>query len=226
MDEPLSNLDAKLRVQTRAEIQKLHRRLNVTTIYVTHDQVEALTMGDRIVVMKDGHLQQIDTPQNLYDKPSNMFVAGFIGSPSMNFMPARVDGDGDGLFIAESGFKLRVPREHESKLASRKGQQVIFGIRPEDIEVRDFAEAEWQDMTVQSRVEVTEPLGSEIQLHATTADHKDSLDKIAVEEGAATDVFVARVDPRVRVMAGDVVPLSFNMRQMHAFDPQTQEAIV
>lgn len=130
MDEPLSNLDAKLRVQTRAEIQKLHRRLNVTTIYVTHDQVEALTMGDRIVVMKDGHLQQFDTPQNLYDKPANMFVAGFIGSPSMNFMPAKVESDGEGLFVAESGFKLRVPRDLESKLASRKGQQVIFGIRP------------------------------------------------------------------------------------------------
>jgi multiple sugar transport system ATP-binding protein len=228
MDEPLSNLDAKLRVQTRAEIQKLHRRLNVTTIYVTHDQVEALTMGDRIVVMKDGFLQQFDTPQNLYDKPANMFVAGFIGSPSMNFLPANVEGDGDGLFVAESGFRLRVPREHEAKLASRKGQRVIFGIRPEDIEARDFAEPEWRDAIVQSRVEVTEPLGSEIQLHATTAaDHQDSgLVKIAVEEGAQTDVFVARVDPRVRVMAGDVVPLSFNMRQMHAFDPQTQEALV
>ena len=226
MDEPLSNLDAKLRVQTRAEIQKLHRRLSTTTIYVTHDQVEALTMGDRIVVMKDGHLQQLETPQNLYDKPANMFVAGFIGSPSMNFMPGKVESDGEGLYIAESGFKLRVPREHESKLASRKGQPVVFGIRPEDIEVQEFAEPEWRNATVQSRVEVLEPLGSEIQLHATTADHAAGEGKIAVEEGAATDVFVARVDPRVRVMAGDVIPLSFNMMNMHAFDPQTQEAIV
>ncbi len=225
MDEPLSNLDAKLRVQTRAEIQKLHRRLSTTTIYVTHDQVEALTMGDRIVVMKDGHLQQLDTPQNLYDKPANMFVAGFIGSPSMNFMPGKVESDGEGLYIADAGFKLRVPREHESKLASRKGQQVVFGIRPEDIEVQEFAESEWRNATVQSRVEVLEPLGSEIQLHATTADHASG-GKIAVEEGAATDVFVARVDPRVRVMAGDVIPLSFNMKNMHAFDPQTQEAVV
>ncbi len=226
MDEPLSNLDAKLRVQTRAEIQKLHRRLNVTTIYVTHDQVEALTMGDRIVVMKDGFLQQFDSPQNLYDKPANMFVAGFIGSPSMNFMPAKIETDGEGLYVTEAGFKLRVPQEHEAKLASRKGQQVIFGIRPEDIEAREFAEPEWRDMVVQSRVEVLEPLGSEIQLHATTADHTDNMGKIAVEEGAATDVFVARVDPRVRVMPGDVVSLAFNMRQMHAFDPQTQEALV
>ncbi len=225
MDEPLSNLDAKLRVQTRAEIQKLHRRLSTTTIYVTHDQVEALTMGDRIVVMKDGHLQQLDSPQNLYDKPANMFVAGFIGSPSMNFMPGKVESDGEGLYIADAGFKLRVPREHESKLASRKGQQVVFGIRPEDIEVQEFAEPEWRNATVQSRVEVLEPLGSEIQLHATTADHAAG-GKIAVEEGAATDVFVARVDPRVRVMAGDVIQLSFNMKNMHAFDPQTQEAVV
>jgi multiple sugar transport system ATP-binding protein len=226
MDEPLSNLDAKLRVQTRAEIQKLHRRLNVTTIYVTHDQVEALTMGDRIVVMKDGHLQQLDTPQNLYDKPANMFVAGFIGSPSMNFMTAKVETDGEGMYIADSGFKLRVPREHEPKLASHKGQPIVFGIRPEDIEVQEFAEDFYRETTVQSRVEVLEPLGSEIQLHATTADHKDTLGRIAVEEGAATDVFVARVDPRVRVMTGDVVQLSFNMRNMHAFDPQTQEALV
>ena len=226
MDEPLSNLDAKLRVQTRAEIQKLHRRLNVTTIYVTHDQVEALTMGDRIVVMKDGLLQQFDSPQNLYDHPLNMFVAGFIGSPSMNFMPARLEGDGDGLYVAESGFKLRVPREHESRLASRKGQQIIFGIRPEDIEVQEFAEDFYKEATVQSRIEVLEPLGSEIQLHATTSTSTSGSKTIAIEEGAPSDVFVARVDPRVRAAAGDLVPLSFNMKQMHAFDPQTQEAIV
>jgi multiple sugar transport system ATP-binding protein len=225
MDEPLSNLDAKLRVQTRAEIQKLHRRLNVTTIYVTHDQVEALTMGDRIVVMKDGLLQQFDSPQNLYDKPANMFVAGFIGSPSMNFMTATIESDGEGLYIADRGFKLRIPQEHEAKLSSKKGQQIVFGIRPEDIEYIDFAEESYRGNTVQSRVEVTEPLGSEIQLHATTADHEDT-DRIAVEEGAPTDVFVARVDPRVRVMAGDVVSLAFNMHNMHAFDPETQEALV
>jgi multiple sugar transport system ATP-binding protein len=218
MDEPLSNLDAKLRVQTRAEIQKLHRRLNVTTIYVTHDQVEALTMGDRIVVMKDGFLQQLDTPQNLYDKPANMFVAGFIGSPSMNFIPATVESDGEGLFIMEGSMKLRVPREHDGKLASYKGKQIIFGIRPEDIEHVDFAEESYRDMVVPSRVEVTEPLGSEIQLHATTADHAEGSGVVAVEEDAPNDVFVARVDPRVRAMPGDIVSLAFNMKNMHAFD--------
>jgi multiple sugar transport system ATP-binding protein len=226
MDEPLSNLDAKLRVQTRAEIQKLHRRLKVTTIYVTHDQVEALTMGDRIVVMKDGLLQQFDTPQNLYDHPVNMFVAGFIGSPSMNFMPATVEGEGDALYVADSGFKLRVPREHEAKLASRKGQRIVFGIRPEDIESREFAEDFYRDTTIQSFVEVLEPLGSEILLHATTADHADGNRAIAVEEGAQSDVFVARIDPRARLNRGETVPLAFDMRNMHAFDPQTQEALV
>jgi multiple sugar transport system ATP-binding protein len=226
MDEPLSNLDAKLRVQTRAEIQKLHRRLNVTTIYVTHDQIEALTMGDRIVVLKDGFLQQIDTPQNLYDKPSNMFVAGFIGSPSMNFIPATVESDGEGLFIMEGTMKLRVPREHDGKLAAYRDKQIIFGIRPEDIEHVDYAEESYRDMVVQSRVEVTEPLGSEIQLHATTADHAAGTGAIAVEEDAPNDVFVARVDPRVRAVPGDLVALAFNMKNMHAFDPQTQEAVV
>jgi multiple sugar transport system ATP-binding protein len=225
-DEPLTVIDPHLKWQLRRKLKQIHHELRLTLIYVTHDQVEALTMGDRIVVMKDGHLQQLDSPQNLYDKPANMFVAGFIGSPSMNFMPGKVESDGEGLYIADSGFKLRVPREHEAKLASRKGQPVVFGIRPEDIEVQEFAEQEWRNATVQSRVEVLEPLGSEIQLHATTADHAAGGGKIAVEEGAATDIFVARVDPRVRVMAGDVIPLAFNMANMHAFDPQTQEAVV
>jgi multiple sugar transport system ATP-binding protein len=225
MDEPLSNLDAKLRVQTRAEIQKLHRRLGVTTIYVTHDQVEALTMGDRIVVMRDGMLQQFDTPQNLYDNPSNMFVAGFIGSPSMNFMPVQIESNGGGLVITDGDFHLPIPSQYERLAASKKGQPIIFGIRPEDIQLQQFADAEWRDSVVQSRVEVVEPLGSEIQLHATTAAHAASA-KIASEEDAPSDVFVARVDPRVRVQAGDNVPLSFNLAHMHLFDPQTQEALV
>jgi multiple sugar transport system ATP-binding protein len=225
MDEPLSNLDAKLRVQTRAEIQKLHRRLGVTTIYVTHDQVEALTMGDRIVVMRDGMLQQFDTPQNLYDNPANMFVAGFIGSPSMNFMPVQIESNANGLVITDGDFHLPIPSQFERVAASKKGQPIIFGIRPEDIQVQDFAESAWKDSVVQSRVEVVEPLGSEIQVHATTAKHADS-DRIATEEDAPTDVFVARVDPRVRVQAGDNVPLAFNLTKMHLFDPQTQEAIV
>src|SRR5881398_1027458 len=157
MDEPLSNLDAKLRVQTRAELKKLHDRLQVTTIYVTHDQVEAMTMGDRIAVMKDGLLQQFDTPQNLYDHPSNTFVAGFIGSPAMNFLTTRVETDGEGMFIADGNFRLRVPRELEQRLAQKRGEQVLFGIRPEDIELQQFAEPDWRDSVIRSKVEVTEP---------------------------------------------------------------------
>ncbi|MDP9375072.1 MAG: sn-glycerol-3-phosphate ABC transporter ATP-binding protein UgpC [Chloroflexota bacterium] len=241
MDEPLSNLDAKLRVQTRAEIQKLHRRLGVTTIYVTHDQVEAMTMGDRIAVMKEGLLQQFDTPQTLYDNPANMFVAGFIGSPAMNFMQARIETDGEALYVADavgatSDFQLRVPREYERRIADLRGQQVIFGIRPENIELQEFAEPEWRDCVVPSRVEVLEPLGSEIQLHATAAARTDGngaggdpiigAEETDENEVRTTDVFVARVDPRVRVRSGDLVPLAFNMRYMHVFDPQTQEALV
>ena len=128
--------------------------------------------------------------------------------------------------MTDTGFKLRVPREHEAKLASRKGQRVIFGIRPEDIESADYAEASYKDVVVQSYVEVLEPLGSEIQLHATTADHADGNRVIAVEEGAQSDVFVARIDPRARLNRGETVPLAFDMRNMHAFDPQTQEALV
>ena len=235
MDEPLSNLDAKLRVQTRAVIQRLHRRLGATTIYVTHDQVEALTMGDRIAVMREGVLQQFDTPQNLYDNPSNMFVAGFIGSPSMNFIPATVQSDGERLYIADDGnFRLPVPREHERNVAQKRGQQVIFGIRPEDIEVQEFAENSYREAVVASRVEVLEPLGSEIQLHATAASRSDGVARVVSsgEENedenqvVTTDTFVARVDPRVRTSPGQVIPLAFDMSHMHIFDPQTNEALV
>jgi multiple sugar transport system ATP-binding protein len=223
MDEPLSNLDAKLRVQTRAELKKLHERLHVTTIYVTHDQVEAMTMGDRIAVMRDGLLQQFATPQELYDNPTNMFVAGFIGSPAMNFLPAKVEGDGDGLYIADQAFRLRVPREHERLVAQKKGEPVIFGIRPEDIELQQYAEADWRDNVLQSRVEVLEPLGSEILVHASANGHRED-STISVDD--RPDMFVARVDPRAQLTMGQTVPLSFNMSRIHIFDPQTETAIV
>ncbi|HEX5504342.1 MAG TPA: ABC transporter ATP-binding protein [Thermomicrobiales bacterium] len=223
MDEPLSNLDAKLRVQTRAELKKLHERLHVTTIYVTHDQVEAMTMGDRIAVMRDGILQQFATPQELYDSPTNMFVAGFIGSPAMNFLPAKVEGDGDGLYITDPSFRLRVPREHEPLVAKKKGEPVIFGIRPEDIELQQYAEADWRDNVLQSRVEVLEPLGSEILVHAA-ADGHSAGGTISVED--RPDMFVARVDPRAQLTMGQTVPLAFNMSRLHIFDPQTETAIV
>ena len=227
MDEPLSNLDAKLRVQTRAVLKKLHDRLKVTTIYVTHDQVEAMTMGDRIAVMREGVLQQFDTPQNLYDSPANLFVAGFIGSPAMNFLTARVEGDGDGLYVADNmhgGFRLRVPREHEPKVAQKRGQDVIFGIRPEDIELQQFAEEDWRDCVIQSQIEVIEPLGSEILVHASTSRNGAGTSTLEVDE--RPDTFVARVDPRARVNAGQTLPLAFNMSRMHVFDPQTETALV
>src|SRR5437764_4782867 len=133
MDEPLSNLDAKLRVETRAGLIKLHQRLQTTTIYVTHDQVEAMTMGSRIAVLRDGVLQQLDTPQTLYDKPSNMFVAGFIGSPAMNFFDAKISGTPDAMYIDGGSFKLRVPADKAERLTTYIGKDVVFGIRPEDI---------------------------------------------------------------------------------------------
>jgi multiple sugar transport system ATP-binding protein len=133
LDEPLSNLDAKLRVQTRAEITKLHKRLGTTFIYVTHDQVEAMTMADRIAVMKDGVLQQVDSPQNLYDHPTSIFVAGFIGSPSMNFFNGSVTGDPQELYIDTGSFRLRMEKEQAGKLAAYIGKQVVLGVRPEDI---------------------------------------------------------------------------------------------
>jgi multiple sugar transport system ATP-binding protein len=133
MDEPLSNLDAKLRVQTRAELIKLHRRLGITTVYVTHDQVEAMTMGDRIVVMKDGLVQQFDTPLNIYRYPSNKFVAGFIGSPPMNFVPAKIEADNGSVFVKAAGFRTKVDDERAPKLRDYVGKDVTFGIRPSDI---------------------------------------------------------------------------------------------
>jgi len=160
-DEPLSNLDAKLRVQMRAEIIKLHNRLKSTMIYVTHDQVEAMTMGDQIVVMKDGLVQQIDSPLNLYNQPVNRFVAGFIGSPAMNFMSCKVVQNGE-LILDEGKFKIPVPENMKEKLGKYKDQQLVVGIRPEDIHNPDTAYGVKKKITVQMEVDVVEPMGNEI----------------------------------------------------------------
>jgi multiple sugar transport system ATP-binding protein len=212
MDEPLSNLDAKLRVQTRAEITALQRRLGVTTIYVTHDQIEAMTMGDRIAVMSAGVLQQLDTPQNLYDRPRNQFVATFIGSPAMNIFPATINQH-NGHVAVEGGadFSLQVPDAMKSSLLDHTDQQLNIGIRPEDIEVVDYAERAEDDNTLRLPVRLVEPLGSEIMLHL---------------EGPGDDPIVARVDPRVRLAAGDIAHVAFNTDKLHAFDPQSEDAIV
>jgi len=211
MDEPLSNLDAKLRVQTRAEISKLHQRLKTTFIYVTHDQTEAMTMGTRIAVMKDGVLQQLDSPQNLYDNPANMFVAGFIGSPSMNFFEATV-GRGDGSLVMDVGsFRLPVPADKASKLESYIGKSVYFGIRPENIHDASFVPVGVENSArLSANVTVREPLGSEVYAF--------------VENGGKE--MVSRLDPRTKAAVGNNIDLVVDMSRMHAFDRDSEVAVV
>ena len=209
-DEPLSNLDAKLRVQTRAQITRLHQRLQTTFIYVTHDQVEAMTMASRIAVMKDGLLHQIDSPQNLYDHPGNVFVAGFIGSPSMNFFDATlVESDGK-LEINTGGFRLTVPEEKAMQWRQHKGKEVIFGIRPDDMHSKQFVPPGILEADMMAKVDVVELMGNEIFLYLTTRDNK---------------AFTARVDPRVRVSMGQDVEMAINMANAHIFDPKTEVSL-
>jgi len=209
-DEPLSNLDAKLRVETRANISKLHQRLATTFIYVTHDQVEAMTMASRICVLKDGLLMQIDTPQRVYDHPTNVFVGGFIGSPSMNFFDATlVESDGK-LEINAGGFRLEVPEPKASEWRPFKGREIVFGIRPEDIHARQFTPPGIIEANLTAKVDVTELMGNEIYLYLLTKDEKP---------------FIARVDPRVRVTSGDDVALSANMANAHIFDAKTEVSL-
>jgi multiple sugar transport system ATP-binding protein len=203
MDEPLSNLDAKLRVQTRAEIVKLHHRLRTTTIYVTHDQTEAMTMGDRIAVMKDGILQQLDTPQVLYDRPANEFVAGFIGSPTMNMLSMTVDVDGESAWLVRESLRLPAPAQFAQALRELAGKQVTLGLRPE--EISDRPESDWTAAPVPATVEVVEPLGAEAYLYATVAGQ----------------TVIARVHARFTAGIGDAVALHANLDRMHIFDAET-----
>ena len=202
-DEPLSNLDAKLRVQTRAQISKLHQRLQTTFIYVTHDQVEAMTMATRIAVLNKGLLQQLDTPQQLYDFPENLFVAGFIGSPSMNFFEGKLTKEGDVMHVDLGSFKVKVPKERQAPYESLVNQNIIFGIRPEDIHNPKFTPPSIIAEPVDTKVDVTELMGNEIFLYLLNGDHN----------------FVARVDPRTRVEMGNDLQVVFNMANMHIFDP-------
>jgi multiple sugar transport system ATP-binding protein len=210
MDEPLSNLDAKLRVQARAEISKLHMQLGTTFIYVTHDQVEAMTMGTRIAVMKDGLLQQIDTPQTLYDRPDNIFVAGFIGSPSMNFFDATLTGSGNDVYVDTGAFRVRVPDGKSDPYKAHIGKQVIFGIRPEDVHDPDYAPPGIHSALVESKVDVTELMGNEVIVYLMASNNKP---------------FLARVDPRTKARVGNSMPVSLNLDNMHIFDKQTEKAI-
>ena len=209
LDEPLSNLDAKLRVQTRADISKLHQRLQTTFVYVTHDQTEAMTMATRIAVMRDGILQQLDTPQMMYDKPVNVFVAGFIGSPSMNFFDAKISRSDSTLFVDAGAFAVPIPADKSQRFSSRVGKDVIFGIRPEHVHDPQFAPPGITAARVETRVDVTEPMGSEVFLYLVTGEH----------------TFIARVDPRTRARMGDRLEVSFDMSQIHVFDRDTQVAV-
>ncbi|MBI4608435.1 MAG: sn-glycerol-3-phosphate ABC transporter ATP-binding protein UgpC [Candidatus Rokubacteria bacterium] len=206
-DEPLSNLDAKLRVQMRVELKRLHERLETTAIYVTHDQVEAMTLGDRVVVMKDGLVHQVGEPLEVYSKPRNKFVAGFIGSPAMNFIDTTITETGGGFYTETAGLRVRVPADRAGRIARYRGQAVTLGIRPEDL--REATGSDHHDITFEAVVEVVEPLGSEILL----------------DTRVGTQTIVARVEPTVRTKLHDKIRLAFIPDRIHFFDNSSDEAI-
>ena len=212
MDEPLSNLDAKLRVQMRIEIAKLHQRLGTTIIYVTHDQTEAMTLGTRIVVMKDGVIQQVDTPQNLYQKPQNLFVAGFMGSPQMNFLDAtvKVEGKVANLEIANRSIPLSDEKSKKLIDGGYDGKVVTFGIRPEDVyDSEEFIAKSPKQCVFESTVRVYELLGAEVYLYF-------DLDEFPI---------TARVDPRTNARPGDAIKFAFDLDKIHVFDKETEQII-
>lgn len=211
LDEPLSNLDAKLRTQMRAEITRLHKKLDTTFVYVTHDQTEAMTMGDRIVVMKDGIIQQVDTPQNLYNEPVNLFVAGFIGSPQMNFIDAVIVRSGEGYSVQFAGSEMQLPEGRFSMemLATYEGKEVIMGIRPEVFHAEDVFLQMSADSKVECSIEHTELMGAETYLYAKLGE-KD---------------IIARVSSRVMVKAGDKIALAIDKNRIHLFDKETEQRL-
>jgi multiple sugar transport system ATP-binding protein len=241
MDEPLSNLDAKLRVQVRAEIHQLQRRLGVTTIYVTHDQVEAMTMGDRVSVMNAGRLQQVDTPQVLYDNPVNEFVAGFIGSPAINLVEAELESANGSLSVEFGGHRLTVDEQaarNRSGLKDYVGRTVMLGIRPEDFEDASLEPDTPPDRRMKVVPDLEEPLGSEVLVYfgteatkvvssAVAADAGEDADvSLGVEEeGEPTTHLVARVSPRTRIAVGSEVELAVDTSRLYFFDRETRESI-
>ncbi|MDK2896332.1 MAG: multiple sugar transport system ATP-binding protein [Candidatus Atribacteria bacterium] len=210
-DEPLSNLDAKLRVQMRAELSKLHDRLKTTMIYVTHDQIEAMTMGDQIVVLKDGLIQQVGSPLDLYNKPANKFVAGFIGTPSTNFVEVVVKKEGDNLFLDGQTFRIRIPDEHRSLLEPYVDREVTWGVRPQDI----YDAAVSHDMVregenvIDTQVDVIEPLGSEQIIYLTAGPH----------------TLVATLDMQTVTEVGAPLKIVVDIPKTHVFDAETEKAI-
>ena len=212
MDEPLSNLDAKLRVQMRVEISKLHQRLQTTIIYVTHDQTEAMTLGTRIVVMKDGIIQQVDTPQNLYDKPCNLFVAGFMGMPPMNFIDCKVVKSGSDILLMFGSHSIKVPDSKAERLIALDAvdKEVVLGIRPEDIHDEQLFIESSPESVIDARINIYEMLGAEVYLYFTI----DQFD------------ITARVNPRTTARPGDTVQFAFDLSKIHIFDKETEEILV
>ena len=212
MDEPLSNLDAKLRVQMRIEIQKLHQRLQATIIYVTHDQTEAMTLGTRIVVLKDGIIQQVDTPQNLYDKPCNVFVAGFIGSPQMNLVDARVVMSGNDVVLMFGSNSIKLPEGKARRLidAGYVDKTVVMGIRPEDLSDSEMIINSAPDSVIEANIKVYELLGAEVYLYF-------DIDQVSC---------TARVNPRTTARPGDTIKLGIDMTKLHIFDKDTEQVIL
>ena len=208
-DDPLSSLDAKQRVEIRAKIIKLHRQLATTFIYVTHDQTEAMTMATRIAVMNFGVLQQFDTPQNLYDRPANLFVAGFIGSPAMNFFPAKIQLSEGKLVVDAESFTLNIPDDRKHIYEHHIDKPIIFGIRPEDIFNPEYAPPGIIVQPVDTKVDITEFMGNEIYLYLKSGEHD----------------YVARVDPRTRASIGESIQVAFNMENIHIFDRESEQAI-
>ena len=206
-DEPLSNLDAKLRVQMRAEIKKLQQRLKTTTVYVTHDQIEAMTMGQRIAVMKDGKIQQVGTPLEIYGRPENLFVANFIGTPPMNFLPATI-ADG-GKTLSGKGFSLPVPESVRAQTSGADGKKVVVGIRPENI-LHPSVAVRGETARLSGKVEVVEPLGDKAVVHVRVSDD---------------DVLVYPVDPHVMPEMGDNVDLVLELDKLHLFDATTERRL-
>jgi multiple sugar transport system ATP-binding protein len=239
MDEPLSNLDAKLRIQMRAEISRIQRELSVTTVYVTHDQTEAMTMGDRVAVMRLGELQQVDTPQALYDTPANLFVAGFIGSPAMNLVEAGISRNGAGLDATFGEHTVHLAPELLARVPAIErydGKSVILGVRPEDLEDASLIPDPPSAQLLTARVQLCETLGSDVvvhfpvhapQVHTKTETEREldeELDTLAREDEEST--FVARISPRTRARVGEPLDLLVDTARAHAFDPESGLSLV
>ncbi|MEW6188478.1 MAG: sn-glycerol-3-phosphate ABC transporter ATP-binding protein UgpC [Thermodesulfobacteriota bacterium] len=202
-DEPLSNLDAKLRISMRAELLSLHQRLKTTTIYVTHDQLEAMTMGDRIVVMNNGVIQQVDSPQNVYDHPANRFVAGFIGSPAMNFIDCKIHGDKGQFFAVSPGMRLKIPEDKIARIKDRVGQELCLGLRPEHVIHSSLVDSSDPEILFKGSVWVIEPLGSE---------------KLVYLRPENQETLIARLDPHVHIKLGEVADFTVRMNLAHMFE--------